>query len=322
MVNQSWQLKFRAQYLLPLLRTAKDTTNKGGIAGSAETPATNLSDTNSLPSQASVSTVPAKKPTSSWEGQPIRIQITSTQPVAVAHLLSTMDPTIKLNDITGNITGTVLVEGKIPDLAPSGEVTLSQISIPAWNVHELNGKVIMSGENKQPNMLQPIAQLTVPSLNIGPLTAKNCKIDLALDAPEDDPASGLVRITGANADIVGGKAELSGAVDLRQRTLQMIVNLTKISAAEATEKLFKLHNQISGDVDMQIKLGTHGKNLHEVLSNFAGDGNIEISNGTIRKMGRLETDLRRVTLLLHQGLFGLNWNSFWEKRYRKKNRNV
>ena len=253
----------------------------------------------------------------SWEGRPMRIEITSLQPVTVAHLLSTLDPTIKLNDITGHVSGKILVEGIMPDLAPSGEVALSQISIPSWNVHGLNGKVTMSGKNKQPDMIQPIAELSIPSLNIGPLTARNCKVDLALDAPTDDPSAGLIRITGANADIVGGTAELSGNVDLRQRDMQMIINLTKASAAEVTEKMFKLHNQISGDVDMQIKLGTHGKNLHEVLTNFAGDGNVEISNGSIRKMGRIETDLRRVTLL-HQGLFGLNWNSFWESIIAKK----
>jgi AsmA-like C-terminal region/Protein of unknown function len=255
--------------------------------------------------------------TESIEGRPLRIEITSLQPVTVAHLLSTLDPTIKLNDITGHVSGKILVEGIMPDLAPSGEVALSQISIPSWNVHGLNGKVTMSGKNKQPDMIQPIAELSIPSLNIGPLTARNCKVDLALDAPADAPSAGLIRITGANADIVGGTAELSGNVDLRQRDMQMIINLTKVSAAEVTEKMFKLHNQISGDVDMQIKLGTHGKNLHEVLTNFAGDGNIEISNGSIRKMGRIETDLRRVTLL-HQGLVGLNWNSFWESIIAKK----
>jgi hypothetical protein len=247
----------------------------------------------------------------------LRIEITSLQPVAVAHLLSTLDPTIKLDDITGHLTGKILVEGILPDLAPSGEVTLSQISIPSWNVHGLNGKVTLSGKNKQPNMIQPIAELSIPSLNIGPLTARNCKVALALEAPADDPSAGLIRITGANADVLGGKAELSGNVDLRQRDMQLVINLTKVSAEEVTEKMFKLHKQISGDVDMQIKLGTHGKNLHEVLTNFAGDGNIEISNGSIRKMGRIETDLRRVTLL-HQGLFGLNWNSFWESIIAKK----
>jgi uncharacterized protein involved in outer membrane biogenesis len=253
-----------------------------------------------------------------WEGRPIHITVTSERPIAVAHLLSTLDPTIKLQDITGTMTGRVDIDGKLPNLSPRGEVTVSNINIPAWQVHDVSGVVKMLGISPH-HSIEPIAELKVPSLNIGPLAAKNCKVSLALESPGDDPAAGFIRITGANADTMGGKAELSGAVDLKQRQLEMVVNLSKVSAAEVTEKLFKQHNQISGNVDMRIDLDTHGKNLHEVINNFEGDGDVEISNGSINKFGNLETELKRVSLM-RQGLVNLNWSSFWQSVLPSKTR--
>ncbi|HEY9681985.1 MAG TPA: AsmA-like C-terminal region-containing protein [Oculatellaceae cyanobacterium] len=253
-----------------------------------------------------------------WEGQPIHITMTSEKPVAIAHLLSALDPTIKLQDITGNMTGKIEVEGKLPNLSPRGEVVLSNINIPAWQVHDVSGVVKMLGISPH-HSPEPIAELSVPSLNIGPLAAKNCKVSLALETPDEDPGTGFIRITGANADTMGGKAELSGTVDLKQRQMQMVVNLNKVSAAEVTEKLFKQHNQISGNVDMRIDVDTHGKNLHEVINNFEGDGDVEISNGSINKFGHLEAELKRVSVL-HQGLVNLNWSGLWQSIMPSKSR--
>jgi hypothetical protein len=257
-------------------------------------------------SQEALATKNAKYATS-WDGQPIRISLSSMSPISIAYVLSTLDPAYKSHDVSGELTGKLVLEGNIPDIYPSGEVKISKLSIDSVNVHDAHGAIKLLGQTTKHDNVQPIAKLRLPTLNVGPIIARDCDVDLALEY--QGPDAGLIKITEANARVADGKADISGSIDLSHQKLNLNINLNEVSAAKLTEELTKQHNEMTGTANVTVNVETHGSGWQEALDNLGGKGAIEMSNGSFAKLGHLETQLRRGNLL-HQGLLGFNMGNF------------
>lgn len=107
--------------------------------------------------------------------------------------------------------------------------------------------------------------------------------------------------------------EISGnfTTNLNNHKHTIAVNLMNIDAKSFSETLFRLHNQISGNLNGDMKVTCQGLSQEECLKTLSGSAGFTIKNGNMPKLGSMEYFLKAANLV-KSGITGLSINGLIE----------
>ena len=245
----------------------------------------------------------------SADSRAVNVSVVTQSPVPANRLLSIIDPSLSKEGATGFVEGKFNLDGSVPDLRPSGKITMTKICIPRMNVEDLTGVISMpeslAGESMAKNIL---AVLELPQLKLGGSLAKKLHANVTFVEKTDKKNQANIQLTDGKAEIAGGTIDWTAILDVRKNSINAQGTFTDLRATEISEQLFSRAGEITGTINGLFDFNTSGKTYKESIANLNGHIEFAVGEGFIARFGRLETQLTRVNLL-HQGIFGFNLNN-------------
>ena len=242
-------------------------------------------------------------------GRSVSVSVSTLEPVPASRLLSIIDPSLNKESATGYFEGKFNLDGNIPDLRPSGKITLTNVGIPRMNIEALTGVVSMPESLREDGLAKNVlAVLELPQYKIGNTYAKKLKANVGLEEIPGKHNQANVRLSDGTAEVAGGKVNWTATVDVRKNSVVSSGTFEKLKATEISEELFSRAGEITGLIGGAFDFNTKGKTFKEAIGNLNGRIEFSVGEGFIARFGHLETQLTRVNLL-HQGIFGFNLNN-------------
>ena len=243
------------------------------------------------------------------ESRAVNVSVVTQSPVPASRLLSIIDPSLNKEGATGFVEGKFNIGGNLPDLRPSGNITMTKVCIPRMNIEDLTGVVTMAepghGESVAKNIL---AILELPQLKLGGSLAKKLHANVTLTEKTEKKNQANIELTDGKAEIAGGTVDWTAVVDVRKNSVSAKGTFENLKATEISEQLFSRAGEITGNINGLFEFNTAGKTYKDSIANLNGRIEFVVGEGFIARFGHLETQLTRVNLL-HQGIFGFNLNN-------------
>ena len=101
---------------------------------------------------------------------------------------------------------------------------------------------------------------------------------------------------------------MDGHFDTEKNGLGVNIYLSQIHMEEIVDRLFDAPDELTGALDGELHITSHGTTDKQMVSNMEGTGNIVIQKGIVARFGQLQTKLTQANLL-SQGILGFNINN-------------
>ena len=186
------------------------------------------------------------------------------------------------------------------------------IHVAQLDVNKINQKIRHIEENNfkihsTQNIIQPLdytnfiihnSTVTADTILIKDIIANNYTSNLEIGADK------VLEIKTFNFDMAEGNVNGSITHNYKNNDVNINLNLHKANAEQIAKSLFNIKNQIYGLANGKVTLSCNAKTDKTCLATLNGNGNFEIQNGRMPKLGSLEY-LLKASNLVNNGFSGL-----------------
>lgn len=236
----------------------------------------------------------------------INLNIEFPQEASLSTLVGLTNPDMA-KEISGELKGSIRAQGKIPTPNLSGKIEFAKVKLPSLSIKRLDGHI--RGEQlKIKGKETTSCKLVVYDTEIQNIVLRNLSADIYLIPHTNTDSMGKVMMRNGHATIAGGTIRLNGWTDLQNRDHFIEAKINDVSARKLSKKLLGDANELTGDMNVDIKLRSKGLSNDALLKNLHGKGIVQIHDGVVGRFGTLQTRLTQYNLLT-QGIFGFNMNN-------------
>ena len=251
----------------------------------------------------------------------VELNLRAPQETPVDKLVAIFNPLLA-DQITGNLSGSFSIQGKLDRPTLKGRVDFESINAPAFKIQNLSG-YIKGGKKKNPvtkavpsgdewiafpvDKATPIV-LVLDKADVSKLPVRDLSAQLSFKAPDDKIPLPRIAITNGEAKLADGSMAFGGWVDFNTGSVYAKTSIEDTSAEVLSHKLTGHPNEITGVTHAVIELKTRGEQSKELLENMNGSVKLVVEDGMVSRFGHLQTRLTQYNLIT-QGIFGFNLNN-------------
>ncbi len=210
------------------------------------------------------------------------------------------------NDVSGQLKGKITLDEVAGERYYTGSVNFEKLSFPKFNLKDLSGTLNTAQDESEHNEGMK-ARIHLQEVLLGGVKCTDVDADFKWKHVLAE-GGGEFDVEKCHAAMATGKLDLSGSIDMSRHKFVMHSLLSKASAATVLEELTGAKGEITGILDAQLDLSSHGLTSEEMANNMDGSGSVEIKNGSVSRFGHLQSKLNQGNLI-HQGLLGFNLNN-------------
>jgi len=213
---------------------------------------------------------------------------------------------VSINDVSGQLKGKITLDEVAGERYYTGSVNFDKVSFPKFNLKDLSG-TLNTAQDESDHTEGMKAHIHLQDVSIGGAKCSDVDADFNWKHVLAE-GGGDFEVQKCHAAMAKGKLDLSGSIDMTNHKFMMHSLLAKASAATVLEELTGAKGEITGILDAQLDLSSHGQTSEEIANNMDGKGSVVIKNGSVSRFGQLQTKLNQGNLI-HQGLLGFNLNN-------------
>ncbi len=244
----------------------------------------------------------------------VSLSILSPNPVPAKTLVGLVDNNLDTKNMQGTVDGFISMEGPIKHPKLTGKISLDRVSNKDFQLYDLNGSI--STDNLNASKHDPysisVARLDIDRMRFRKLRVQDIGglIEIQVSEPTngDLPAPPKFLLKDITARTAGGHIKMDGHFDTEKNGLGVNIYLSQIHMEEIVDRLFDAPDELTGALDGELHITTHGTTDKQMVSNMEGTGNIVIQKGIVARFGQLQTKLTQANLL-SQGILGFNINN-------------
>ncbi|MBK7746818.1 MAG: AsmA family protein [Candidatus Obscuribacter sp.] len=270
-----------------------------------------LKNTNLLLGDASLSAQGAWK----WGSgeDTINLTILSPNPVPAKTFIGLIDPNLATQNMTGTIDGFVALNGPLKHPKLTGKISLDRINNPDFELYDMSGSLSADNKDTDDPYSISLAKLQIDRLKVRKLSINDVGGKIQVQLPvstgkADQVLAPQIVLSDVTARMAGGLVKVDGNFDLAKNSLAMNAYLSKIQMDELMDKLLSAPNEMTGVMDGEVHITTHGTNDKEIVTNLEGTADVSVVDGVVARFGQLQTKLTQANLL-SSGILGFNLNN-------------
>ncbi|MBY0356468.1 MAG: AsmA-like C-terminal region-containing protein [Candidatus Obscuribacterales bacterium] len=214
----------------------------------------------------------------------------------------------KLQNVGGKTSLDLSIDGPVNDLIFKGSCSFDKVTVPAFQIESLTGKIDMPNLSfaalNKPDAAPSQAQLKIDSVKFAGVVLKDASAGLVFVSK---PSPRIVLDNG-QASVSGGKLTVNGYMEQNIHRYHAQINVSKLIVDQFISDIIDRSGDVSGLGDLTMTIDTRGKTGDECIRNLSGSGKFNIYQGTVLSFGKLQEKLNGANLL-QQGIFGFNVNN-------------
>jgi hypothetical protein len=234
----------------------------------------------------------------------MELVLTAQNAVPSALIVGAFFPNTDTTGAAGTIKGSLAFAGTKDNLLTHGDFTLAGVSVPAWNLKDVDGRLhsprwALGGGDSNSQL-----QIQIGNATIGGVPARDLNGTIVLQNGKDPRLS----LNDGTATVAGGQVKLAAWCLMDSNKWHLDMDMNDLQIDEFVKGLIDRSGEVTGLADGHITLDSKGATGDEVVSNLQGSGEIHVSKGSMPKVAQLQERLTQANLL-QQGLFGFNLNN-------------
>jgi hypothetical protein len=236
--------------------------------------------------------------------------LTMPKPVAAVTIASMLSNEANHDGGGGTIKGTLAAAGTTESLLTHGDFTLTDVTVPAWNMKNVNGRLHSPrwtiGSTADPAVKSQM-QVQIDSGTFAGIPMRNASGTILVEGTNDPRIS----VSDGTAEVAGGTLNLNGTYRPASNKWHVDMTMSQLRVDEFITDLIEHSGEVTGLADGKISLDTAGGDWNALVSNLQGKGEINVVKGSVPKVGALQEKLSQANLL-QQGIFGFNINNVFQ----------
>ena len=256
----------------------------------------------------------------------IDITVSLPHPVSAHSLMALLPaPSLQplLQEMTGSVGGQITFAGPLSAPSTRGLLQLHGVSIPSLGVAGITGSI------EAPNGFSPLNPAATAGfggtseaiLHIDSLTAGKIYLSdiVGTISTEKTPEGTRVNMERLTASLYGGTIELQGNIMMSpDRSYALKISASEIDVSRVMAAVSGSGDDVKGNLSAESTLSGLAGSKDEFIKTSTGDGHFTITNGAIKNLGQLQSNLTRLNFL-NQGILGFNINNLLAAIHPKNN---
>jgi hypothetical protein len=239
----------------------------------------------------------------------VSLMIRSPDSVSLKSVIGLLDPELASEEVSGSIKGFVCLKGKLSEPTVSSELSFDHVCFPQFNLANCAGTLVTVEPQRSGDDNRGIAgKLKLQSCLFGKFHLSNLASQVEWIPSVNNLKAPKIVLSNCKATIANGHFSGNGWMDLDEHTASLKASLRDAKASQLIEEFTDRKDEISGTLDADANIETFGDDLDKLVNNIDGEGTITISKGVVPGFGTLTTRINQGNLV-HQGLFGFNFNN-------------
>ena len=182
------------------------------------------------------------------------------------------------------------------------QLDVNKINQKIRHIEENNFKIHSTQNTSQPldytNFIIHNSTVTADTILIKDIIANNYSSNLEINSDK------ILKIKTFNFDMAEGNVNGSITHNYQNNNININLNLNQANSEQIAKSLFNIKGQIYGLANGKVTLSCNAQSDKTCLATLSGNGNFEIQNGRMPKLGSLEY-LLKASNLVNNGLTGL-----------------
>jgi hypothetical protein len=237
----------------------------------------------------------------------MELTMSTPQPVSAPILLSAIVPGLDTTGGSGTIKGSLAFAGMGQRLLTHGDFVLKDVSLPAVNVKNVDGKLHSprwSIVGTTDHGIQSQLAIQISNATVAGVPVRDLSGTVMLESGNEP----CLTLNDGQGTVAGGHVSVLGTYRLNNQNWSLDLGMSQLQIDEFVSDLIEHSGEVTGLASGHVKLESRGTDWNQAIANLKGEGHVEVAKGTVPKVAALQEKLSQANLL-HQGIFGFNINN-------------